>query len=61
MKYIKEYLKEELFIEPLGELTTKEDEKYDLSGESIYINGKDINLFVAHNDYTKWLEKYVKF
>ena len=61
MKYIKEYIKEELLIEPLGELTTEEDELEGLSGEYIYINGKDINLFVAHVDYTNWLEKYVTF
>ena len=61
MKYIKEYIKEELLIEPLGELTTKEDELGGFSGEYIYINGKDIDLFIAHADYAKWLEKYVTF
>lgn len=59
MKFIKEYIRQELLLEPLGVLTTKEDNIDGLSGESIYIDGKDINLFVAHVDYTNWLEKFI--
>ena len=56
MKYIKEYLKEVRFIEPLGEITSKDDNLYDMSGQSIYINGKDVDIFISDIDYAYWLE-----
>lgn len=62
MKYIKEYLEQELKISPLGELTTEEDTLNELPGEEIYIDGKPIGLFISHIDYVNWLEnKYDKF
>lgn len=62
MKYIKEYLEQELKISPLGKLTTEEDTLNELSGEEIYIDDKPIGLFISHIDYTNWLEnKYDKF
>lgn len=56
MKYIKEYLKEVRFIEPLGEITSKDDTLYDMSGQSIYINGKYVDIFISDADYAHWLE-----
>lgn len=56
MKYIKEYLKEVRFIEPLGEITSRDDTLYEMSGQSIYINGKDVDIFISDADYTYWLE-----
>ena len=56
MKYIKEYLETVVKIKPLGELTTKEDELNDLSGEMVYIDGKCTDIFISHADYANWLE-----
>jgi len=57
MKYIEEYLKDVIKVEPLGELTTKDDELNGMSGEMVYINGKCSNIFISHADYVNWLEK----
>lgn len=61
MKYIKEYLEQELKIRPIGKLTTEEATLNELSGEEIYIDGKPIGLFISHIDYVNWFEnKYDK-
>ena len=60
MKYINKYLEEELKLQPLGNVGTKEDEVSDLSGEMVYVDGKCTNIFVAHVDYANWLEKKIK-
>jgi len=60
MKYIEKYLEEELKLQPLGNVGTKEDEVCDLSGEMVYVDGKCTNIFVAHVDYANWLEKKIK-
>ena len=62
MKYIEEYLREQLLIQPLGTVTVRPDTNYDeLQGNYVYINNKCTDIFVAYADYAKWLEdKYAK-
>ena len=61
MKYILEYLKEELFIEPVaGSTIDLEEEFADADtpiGYRLIINGKDVDIVVWHADYSNWLEK----
>lgn len=61
MKYILEYLKEEMFIEPVAGSTIDLEEEYaDATtpiGYRLIINGKDVDIVVWHADYSKWLEK----
>ena len=64
MKYILEYIKEELFIEPVaGSTIDLEEEFADADtpiGYRLIINGKDVDIVVWHADYSKWLEnKYI--
>lgn len=64
MKYILEYLKEEMFIEPVaGSTIDLEEECVDGTtpiGYRLIINGKDVDIVVWHADYSKWLErKYI--
>ena len=61
MKYLIEYIRENLMLEPLGEVTAVEDTLNELSGNYILINGKDTGIFIADADYMKWIEdKYTK-
>ena len=61
MKYILEYIKEELFIEPVaGSTIDLEEEFADADtpiGYRLIINGKDVDIVVWHADYSNWLEK----
>ena len=57
MKYVEEYLETVVKVKPLGELTTREDILYDMSGEMVYIDGKCSDIFISHADYANWLEK----
>lgn len=61
MKYILEYLKEEMFIEPVAGSTIDLEEEYaDANtpiGYRLIINGKDVDIVVWHADYSNWLEK----
>lgn len=60
MKYIRQYLEDELFISPLGELTLGETEiipSCEYSGQEIIINGKYTGIYVTHTDYANWIEK----
>lgn len=61
MKYILEYIKEELFIEPVaGSMIDLEEEFADADtpiGYRLIINGKDVDIVVWYADYAKWLEK----
>ena len=64
MKYILEYIKEELFIEPVaGSTIDLEEEFADADtpiGYRLIINGKDVDIVIWHADYSKWLEnKYI--
>lgn len=61
MKYILEYIKEELFIEPVAGSTIDLEEEYADSdtpiGYRLIINGKDVDIVVWYADYSNWLEK----
>ena len=63
MKYILEYIKEELFIEPVaGSTIDLEEEFADADtpiGYRLIINGKDVDIVVWYADYSNWLEKIV--
>ena len=64
MKYILEYIKEEMFIEPVaGSTIDLEEEFADADtpiGYRLIINGKDVDIVIWHADYSKWLEnKYI--
>jgi len=59
MKYIEQYLIEKRRIKPLGKITLNDELKYDLSGVEILIDGKDVDIFVAHVDYCNWLESKI--
>ena len=56
MKYITEYLISQCKIKPLGKVTLENDVHYDLSGVNVLIDGKNVDIFVAHIDYCNWLE-----
>ena len=61
MKYILEYIKEELFIEPVAGSTIDLEEEYADAdtpiGYRLIINGKDVDIVVWYADYSKWLER----
>ena len=63
MKYILDYIKEELFIEPVaGSTIDLEEEFADADtpiGYRLIINGKDVDIVVWYADYSNWLEKIV--
>lgn len=60
MKYILEYIKEELFIEPVANATIDYEEEFasdDIPiGYRLIINGKDIGIVVWYADYNRWIE-----
>ena len=57
MKYIVEYLEEEMNIHPIGEVTFEECASGEEVGYTIVIGGKRTTLDVWWSDYAKWLEK----
>lgn len=58
MKYIREYLADELKIMPLGELTlTAPSEADESTGYSVCIDGNEIGLTIWWADYAFWLER----
>lgn len=61
MKYILDYLKEEMFIQPIQDAVVTYDEEYvDATtpiGHRIIINGRDVDIVVWYADYNRWLEK----
>lgn len=59
MKYLLEYLINERKIKPLGELTFEDDLRYDLSGVIVFIDGKDVDIFISHIDYCNFLERCI--
>lgn len=64
MKYLLEYLKEELFIEPVAGTTMDIEEEFASDnvpiGYRLILNGKDVDIVIWYVDYNKWLEtKYV--
>lgn len=62
MKYFEEFLTYKLKIKPLGELTSKEIFSSDgeLIGESVVIDGCEIDLQVWYVDYATWLEEKIE-
>lgn len=66
MKFIKEYLKEVMLIQPLGEIKLEdyEIEPCEVIGQELLIAGKRVGIIIYWSDYAKWLEKklmpYVK-
>ena len=61
MKYILDYLKEEMYIQPVEDaIVTYEDEYADCNtpiGYRLRINGKDVDIVVWYADYGQWIEK----
>ena len=59
MKLLIEYLREEMRIQPLGDLKTEvyESECGSYVGEEIIIDGKRTGIIVYYIDYINWLEK----
>ena len=65
MKYILDYLREEMFIEPVAGCTidviNEEVESNIPIGHRLVLNGKETDIVVWFVDYDKWLEsKYDK-
>ena len=62
MKYILDYLREEIFIEPVAGTTVDLEEEYAESdcpciGRRLVLNGKETDIVVWFADYDAWLEK----
>lgn len=61
MKYILDYLKEEMYIQPVEDaIVTYEEEYADCNtpiGYRLRINGKDVDIVVWYADYLRWIEK----
>lgn len=59
MKYIEEYLAEQMKIKVLGELKTidEEAEPYMIVGKRLIIDDVESDIVVWHADYCMWLEK----
>lgn len=61
MKYILDYLKEEMYIQPVeNAIVTYEEEYADCDtpiGYRLRINGKDVDIVVWYADYGGWIEK----
>jgi hypothetical protein len=63
MKHVLKYLEEVMLIKPLGEVTTDpyESECGSYTGETIFINNKDVGIIVYYIDYINWLEKKFRY
>jgi hypothetical protein len=61
MKYILDYLKEEMYIQPVEDaIVTYEEEYADCNipiGYRLKINGKDVDIVVWYADYVRWIGK----
>ena len=57
MKYIVEYLEQEMNIHPLGDVTFAPCAAGEEVGYTIVIGGKTTTLDVWWSDYATWLEK----
>lgn len=57
MKYIDEYLREVMKVEPLGKVTLADSGESKGTGCAVLIDGKDVGIDVWWQDYAKWLEK----
>lgn len=64
MKYILDYLKEEMYIQIVEDAVVTYEEEYadcdTVIGYRLIINGKDVNIVVWYADYVRWIEnKYI--
>lgn len=59
MKYIVEYLEQEMNIHPIGEVSFTPCTEGEEVGYTIIIGGKITTLDVLWSDYATWLEKKV--
>ena len=61
MKYLLDYLEQEMFITPVEGTIFETEEEYAADnipiGERIILNNKDVDIVVWYVDYDKWLEK----
>ena len=61
MKYILDYLKEEMDIEPIAGAIVDIDEEYATAdmpiGYRLVLNGKETDIVVWYSDYSNWLER----
>ena len=59
MKYLEEFLAEQMKIKVLGELKTIDEEAEPCMtvGERLVIDGMESDIVVWYADYSKWLEK----
>lgn len=60
MKYILDYLRDEMFIQPVEDAKLQYEEEYvdDVPiGYRLIINGKDVDIVIWYADYSKWIEK----
>lgn len=57
-KYVLDYLREELFIEPVGGTSVGLEEEYQGEvpiGYRLILNNKDVDIVVWYADLNKWL------
>lgn len=61
-KYVLDYLREELFIEPVGVTSVGLEEEYEGEvpiGYRLILNNKDVDIVVWYADLNKWfINKY---
>lgn len=59
MKYIEEYIAEQIKIKVLGELKTidEESESYTIIGKRLVIDNVVSDIVIWYADYCMWLEK----
>ena len=63
MKYIQQYMEEELKLKPLGKIDFEELTTHDYEGAygyEILIDRKDTGLQIWWADYANWLEKKIQ-
>lgn len=61
MKYLLDYIREELFIEFVEGTIFETEEEFASDnvpiGERLILNNKDVDIVVWYVDYDRWLEK----
>ena len=56
MKFIKDYIKEKLRLQPLGELSVRE---IDDASVSVSVDEQDTGIVIFYSEYAEWLENRV--
>lgn len=54
MSYLEEFVIETFKMQPLGKLTCSDG--YEDGQMSLYIDGKEIGIYILWEDYANWLE-----